>query len=68
MQMVQEPSGPSGPGAPVVTSQSINEWRAPKLIGVAVYGPDDKKIGASKDILIGHDGAVHSLVINSAPN
>ena len=63
MQTVQEQSGPSSPGAQVMTSQSIDEWRAPKLIGVAVYGPDDKKIGTIKDILIGHDGAARLVVI-----
>jgi PRC-barrel domain len=63
MQTVEEQSGPSSPGAQVVTNQSIDEWRAPKLIGVAVYGPDNKKIGTITDILIGHDGAARSVVI-----
>ena len=63
MQTVEEQSGPSSPGAQVVTNQSIDEWRAPKLIGVAVYGPDNKKIGTITDILIGHDGAARLVVI-----
>ena len=62
MQTVQEQSGPSSPGAQVMTSR-IDEWRAPKLIGVTVYGPDDKKIGTIKDILISHDGAARLVVI-----
>jgi hypothetical protein len=46
-----------------VTKQSINEWRAPKLVGVGIYGPDDKKIGKIKDVLIDHDGSARVVVI-----
>jgi hypothetical protein len=60
---VQDDSNPSGVAAQFVPKQSLDEWRAPKLIGVAVYGPDNKKIGTIKDIMIGHDGAARSVVI-----
>jgi hypothetical protein len=50
-------------GVTFVTEQARTQWRAPKLIGVAVYGADNQKIGAIKDVLIGHDGATEVLVI-----
>jgi hypothetical protein len=55
------------PGAPAgdnfMTQQTITEWRAPKLVGVAVFGPDDKQIGKIKDLLIDHDGKTQVVVI-----
>jgi hypothetical protein len=53
----------AGAGDAFVTKQSINEWRAPKLIGVGVFGPDDKQIGKIKDVLIDHDGTARVVVI-----
>lgn len=47
----------------IVTDQSKDEWRAGKLIGVPVYGPDNKKIGTISDIMIGHDGAAREAII-----
>ena len=46
-----------------VTKQSVTEWRAPKLVGVSVYGVDDKKVGTIKDVLIDHDGSARVIVI-----
>ena len=46
-----------------VTTQGVDEWRAPKLIGVDVYGPDNKKVGSIKDILLSHDGSAKAVVI-----
>jgi hypothetical protein len=54
----------AGAGDTFVTKQSINEWRAPKLIGVGVFGPDDKQIGKIKDVLIDHDGTARAVVIS----
>ena len=55
------------PGAPAgdnfVTQQTVTEWRAPKLVGVGVYGPDDKQIGKIKRLLIDHDGNTQVVVI-----
>ena len=50
-------------GVTFVTSQAVTQWRAPKLVGVAVYGPDDKQIGKIRDVLIDHDGAAQTVVI-----
>ena len=46
-----------------VTAQEKTQWRAPKLVGVGVYGPDDKQIGKIDDLLIDHNGAVQTVVI-----
>jgi sporulation protein YlmC with PRC-barrel domain len=50
-------------GVTFVTAQTVTQWRAPKLVGVAVYGPDDKQIGKIKDVLIDHNGATQAVVI-----
>ena len=50
-------------GVTFVTTQDVSQWRAPKLVGVAVYGPDNKQIGKIKDILIDHNGAAQAVVI-----
>jgi sporulation protein YlmC with PRC-barrel domain len=50
-------------GVTFVTSEAVTQWRAPKLVGVAVYGPDDKQIGKIRDVLIDHDGAAQTVVI-----
>jgi hypothetical protein len=58
---------PTESGAPAgdsfVTKQSVNEWRAPKLVGVGVFGPDDKQIGKIKDVLMDHEGKAQAVVI-----
>jgi hypothetical protein len=46
-----------------IDKQTVNEWRAPKLVGVDVYGADDKKVGRIKDILMNHDGKAEAVVI-----
>ena len=50
-------------GARFEAEQSVQQWRAPKLIGVAVYGADGRQVGVVKDVLIGHDGVVQVVVI-----
>jgi sporulation protein YlmC with PRC-barrel domain len=47
-----------------VTEQSVDEWRASKLAGINVYGPDDKKVGSIKDVLMDHDGNTKVIVIS----
>lgn len=53
--------GPSGVN--FVTRQEISQWRAPKLIGVGVYGSDDKQIGKIDDLLVNKDGSAQTIVI-----
>ncbi|HEY1864231.1 MAG TPA: PRC-barrel domain-containing protein [Roseiarcus sp.] len=50
-------------GVNFVTSQEKTQWRAPKLIGVGVYGPDDKEIGKIDDLLVDRSGAAQTIVI-----
>ena len=50
-------------GVNFVTSQDKDQWRAPKLVGVGVYGPDDKQIGKIDDLLINKNGATQTIVI-----
>lgn len=38
-------------------------WRASKLAGVAIYGPDNKKVGSITDILMSKEGKAKSVVI-----
>jgi sporulation protein YlmC with PRC-barrel domain len=47
-----------------VTQQAKDQWRASKLVGVGVYGPDQKKIGSIKDILVDHDGKAQVIVVS----
>jgi sporulation protein YlmC with PRC-barrel domain len=47
-----------------VTQQTMNQWRASKLVGVGVYGPDQKKVGSIKDILMDHDGNAQVIVMS----
>ena len=46
-----------------VKQQAMDQWRAPKLVGVGVYGADGKKIGVIEDVLIDHDGNGQLVVI-----
>lgn len=52
------------------TAQSISlaqpspdQWRSSKLLGVAIYGPDNKSVGKITDMLVGKDGTVQDVVI-----
>ena len=46
-----------------VKEQTKDQWRAPKLIGVAVYDSENHKIGAIKDMLMDHNGGAQTVVI-----
>ena len=46
-----------------VTRQSTNEWRASKLVGVSVYGTDNKKIGSIEEVMLSPQGAAKVAVI-----
>jgi sporulation protein YlmC with PRC-barrel domain len=50
-------------GVNFVTRQEESQWRAPKLIGVGVYGSDGKEIGKIDDLLMDHNGAAQTAVI-----
>jgi hypothetical protein len=46
-----------------LTQEAPDQWRASKLVGVDVYGPNDEKVGDINDVLISHDGKVAAVVI-----
>jgi sporulation protein YlmC with PRC-barrel domain len=46
-----------------IDKQTVDQWRAPKLVGVDVYGADNKKVGTIKDVLMNHDGSAEAVVI-----
>jgi sporulation protein YlmC with PRC-barrel domain len=59
-----QPPQAQGPSAVnFVTRQDKTQWRAPKLVGVGVYGPDDKRIGKIDDLVMDHNGATQTVVI-----
>ena len=45
------------------TQEAADQWRASKLSGVAVYGPDNKLVGKITDVLMSHDGRAEKVVI-----
>lgn len=59
----QPAQGQATSGVNFVTSQEKNQWRAPKLVGVGVYGADDKQIGKIDDLLMDRNGAAQTVVI-----
>ena len=64
-QPVHKTTAPTAeqPADMFVTQQAVTEWRAPKLLGVSVYGVDDKKVGNIKDVLMDHEGSARVIVI-----
>lgn len=44
-------------------NQEGDMWRASKLVGVNVYGPDQKKVGDINDVLMGKDGKAAFVVV-----
>jgi len=50
-------------GVNFVTRQEKTQWRAPKLVGVGVYGPNGKQVGKIDDLLMDHSGATQTVVI-----
>ncbi len=45
------------------TQQGSDQWRASKLAGIGIYGPDKKRVGAISDVLLGKDGRAAFIVI-----
>jgi sporulation protein YlmC with PRC-barrel domain len=58
---------PTAGGSPSANSflqqQSPNEWRAYKLIGASVTGPDNQSIGKISDLLVDQNGTVEAAVV-----
>ena len=59
----QSPQAQAPTAVNFVTRQEKTQWRAPKLVGVGVYGPDGKQIGKIDDLVMDHSGATQTVVI-----
>lgn len=59
--MPQQTASNQKPG--FVQNQAATEWRASKLIGASVYGPDNASIGEINDVIIGADGQFKAAVV-----
>ena len=46
-----------------VQNQDSADWRASKLIGASVYGPDNASIGEINDLVLEGDGGVKAVVV-----
>lgn len=65
------PSSSTGT-APAATTQSKNQetnlagqgkWRASKLMGVDIYGPDDKKVGDVTEVIVDKTGKIEMVTV-----
>ncbi len=54
-------AGDKKPG--FVQKPEAGDWRASKLIGASVVGPDNKSIGDINELLIAEDGSVDAVVV-----
>lgn len=57
-------AAPAKDNTTFITQQDMDQWRASKLVGVSVYGPNQKKVGSIKDILMDHDGNAKVIVVS----
>ena len=46
-----------------LAQESPDQWRASKLVGLRVYGPDNKSVGKITDVLVGKDGRAQDVII-----
>lgn len=46
-----------------MTQEGSDMWRASKLSGVAIFGPDSRKVGNISDVLMDHSGKATAVVI-----
>lgn len=75
MAQTSAPTPPSSaPVAPTATQSTASttpetnlagqgKWRASKLIGVDIYGPDDKKVGDVTEVIVDKTGKVEMVTI-----
>lgn len=70
LKMAQAIAGDASPTAAApatlgdaLTQESPNQWRASKLAGVTVYGPEKKDVGKITDVLISKDGRAEYVII-----
>jgi hypothetical protein len=62
----QDRAAPPEPAAAkqiFLARQTPNEWRGTKLIGAAVYGPEEHAIGQIDELVVDEQGQVRAVVI-----
>lgn len=57
------PAAALAQSGPFLAEQGPELWRASRLVGVAVIGPDGKSVGTVSDVLMDHDGRAAAAVI-----
>ena len=66
-QAIAGGASPTGDAAATLgdalTQESPDQWRASKLAGVSVYGPEKKDVGKITDVLISKDGKAEYVII-----
>jgi len=73
-QPIAPPAPAPAPAAPAATQSSASapaetnlagqgKWRTSKLIGVDVYGPDDKKVGDVTEVIVDKTGKVEMVTV-----
>lgn len=50
-------------GGQFITRAQAGQWRASKLVGIDIYGPDNAKLGDVDELLMDQNGTVVALVI-----
>lgn len=66
--LAQTSSGTASPSAAAssgkfLSEEKPNQWRASKLVGVDVYGPNKEKVGDINEVLIDRNGKAEAIVI-----
>lgn len=54
---------PSGSAAPSSNTNFAGKWRASKLMGVDIYGPDNQKVGDVTEVIVDRTGRVESVAV-----
>ena len=56
-------STPSTPAERFITIQAPDDWLASRMIGSAVYGPGDEKLGDINDVIVASNGQIKAVVL-----
>ncbi|WP_165359707.1 PRC-barrel domain-containing protein [Lichenibacterium minor] len=57
------PAAALAQSGPFLAGQGPDLWRASRLVGVDVLGPDGKPVGTVSDVLLDHDGRAVAAVV-----
>ena len=57
------PATTAAPKAPETNLAGQGKWRASKLMGVDIYGPDNSKVGDVTEVIMGKDGKVEMITV-----